>query len=282
MANLRVDELIQHKVSESVVAKLKEFGYETLTSAQEAAIKEGLFEGKNLLINAPTNTGKTFIGELAALNASQRLSRKRSFFLVPLKALADQMFQDFNKKYGKWGIKIAISTSDHYENDVDLPSYDIVISTYEKINGLIIKQPEITQGIGLIVVDEIQHVGDNTRGIALEMLLTRLRVFSPEIQIIGLSATVSNAKSLADWLGCTLVEITKRDVELREGILYTGSEPLEFRKTNLEKGDFIYKEYNSSIVGVEKKLDLNLIDKIVEQCKTDVYTSQALPRILKR
>ena len=202
MAYLRVDELIQYDVSESVIAKLKEFGYETLTSSQEAAIKEGLFEGKNLLINAPTNTGKTFIGELAALNASQQLSHKRSFFLVPLKALAEQMFQDFNNKYGKWGIKIAISTSDHYENDMDLQSYDIIISTYEKINGLIIKQPEITQGIGLIVVDEIQHVGDNTRGIALEMLLTRLRVFSPGIQIIGLSATVSNAKSLADWLGC--------------------------------------------------------------------------------
>ena len=38
---------------------------------------------------------------------------------------------------------------------------------------------------------------------------------------------------------------------------------------HLEKGDFIYKEYNSSIIGVEKKLDLNLIDKIIEQCKTE-------------
>ena len=100
------------------------------------------------------------------------------------------------------------------------------------------------------------------------MLLTRLRVFSPDIQIIGLSATVSNAKSLADWLGCILIEITKRNVELREGILYTGSEPLEFRKTHLEKGDFIYKEYNSSTTGVEKKLDLNLVEKIIEQCQT--------------
>jgi helicase len=266
---LRIDELNQYKVSESVITKLNEYGFETLTSAQEAAIKAGLFEGKNLLINAPTNTGKTFIGELAALNASQRLNRKRSFFLVPLKALADQMFQEFTKKYGSWGIKVAISTSDHYEFDADLNRFDIVVSTYEKINGLIIKQPEVTQGIGLIVVDEIQHVGDDTRGVALEMLLTRLRVFSPDIQIIGLSATVSNARSLADWLGCTLVEITKRDVELREGILYTGTEPIDFRKIQLEKGDFIYKEYNSSNIAVERKLDLNLIDKIIEQCKTE-------------
>lgn len=264
-----IEELREFGVSDSIIDRLKELGFESLTRAQEEAVGKGLFTKKSLLISAPTNTGKTFIGELAALNASRQKDPKRSFFLVPLKALAEQMFRDFQDKYSTWGLKVAISTADHYEYDNDLTEYDVIISTYEKLNGLVVKRPEITDAIGLVVVDEIQHIGDESRGIPLEMLLTRLKVFTRGIQIIGLSATISNAKSLADWLGCILVEIDKRDVELREGVLYTGNDQLKFRGHVLNDGDFLYKEFNSGKIGVEEKLSLNRIAVIIKQSKTE-------------
>lgn len=177
---MRIEELIKFEVSDSIIDKLKELGFETLTSAQESAIQNGLFEKKNLLVSAPTNTGKTFIGELAALNASRQKDAKRSFFLVPLRALAEQMFRDFVEKYEKWGLRVAISTSDHYEYDNDLTAFDVTISTYEKLNALLVKKPGLTEDLGLVVVDEIQHIGDSQRGIPLEMLLTRL-IFLPRM-----------------------------------------------------------------------------------------------------
>lgn len=266
---MRIDELSKFGVSDSIIDKLKELGFETLTSAQEGAIQNGLFERKNLIVSAPTNTGKTFIGELAALNASRQKDAKRSFFLVPLRALAEQMFRDFVEKYEKWGLRVAISTSDHYEYDNDLTAFDVTISTYEKLNALLVKKPELIEDLGLVVVDEIQHIGDSQRGIPLEMLLTRLIFFTRDVQIIGLSATISNAELLASWLHCTLVPIDKRDVELREGVLYTGTDPIKLKELALSNGDFLYKEFNSGKIVVERALKLDNIPRIIKQSETE-------------
>jgi len=252
-----------------VISRLKELGFETLTQTQEAAIQKGLFDNKSLLVSAPTNTGKTFIGELAALNASRQKEPRRSFFLVPLKALAEQMFKSLVEKYEEWGLNVAISTSDHYEYDNALMDFDVVISTYEKLNALLVKNPNIARDIGLVVIDEIQHVGDSDRGITLEMLLTRLRISTNNVQLIGLSATISNAETLAKWLGSLLVKVDKRDVELREGVLYTGSDSIRFRGFTVSNGDFLYREFNSGKIDVERKLNLNLIPQIIEQSKRE-------------
>ena len=266
---MEIQELNGFGVSESVITKLRELGFETLTQVQEDAVKVGLFQGKSMLINAPTNTGKTFIGELAALNTSKQKEHKRSFFLVPLRALAEEMFQDFVEKYGKWGLKVAVSTSDHYEYDNTLLEFDVVISTYEKLGALLVNSPGIVDDIGLVVVDEIQHVGDEFRGVSLEMLLTRLRITVKNLQLIGLSATVSNADKLAGWLNSDLIQTFKRDVELREGVLYTGSNPIKFRGIDLNHGDFVFREFNSGKTDVEKDLDLNDIQRIIKQSEAE-------------
>ena len=271
MVKLRIEELKEFGVSESIIGRLKQLDFNSLTQAQEEAVRNGLFDKKSLLISAPTNTGKTFIGELAALNVSKQADPKRSFFLVPLKALAEQMFADFHKRYEKWGLKVAISTSDHYEFDNDLLDFDVTISTYEKLNSLMVKKPEIILNTGLIVVDEIQHLGDGNRGISLEILLTKLRYFAKNIQIIGLSATVQNAEQLARWLDCSLIQVDERDVELREGILYEGSEPLQFRNLTLNNGDFLYKEFNSKKTGIERNLNLSDVRTIITQSAKEQF-----------
>ena len=91
-----------------------DLGFESLTETQERAVEAGLFDGKSLLVDAPTNTGKTFIGELAALNASKQREHRRSFFLVPLRALAEQMFNDLVARAQKFtcsgNVRICISS----------------------------------------------------------------------------------------------------------------------------------------------------------------------------
>lgn len=259
---MNITDLTEYGVSESVIERLTELGFESLTEAQEKSVKAGLFSGNSILVDAPTNTGKTFIGELAALNAAKQKEQKKSFFLVPLKALADQMFTDFVNKYEHWGLQIAISTSDHYEYDNSLLDYDVIICTYEKLDSLLVKKPDVGANIGLVVIDEIQHIGDKNRGVSLEFLLTKLNFFSSNPQLVGLSATTSNSQELANWLKCELIQVETRDVELREGLLYIGSEIVSFNGFTLNKGDFIYKEFNSKNVAVEKELQANNIEQI--------------------
>lgn len=267
---MKIDDISKYGVAESIIKKLKDIGFIDLTEIQELAVSKGLFEGKNMVISSPTNTGKTFIAELAALNAYKQRKGGRTFYLVPLKALAEEKFAEFHDKYSEWGLKVAISTSERAEFDEELLNFDLIIATYEKLNALVIRYPDIVKGIGLVIVDEIQNMGDPSRGIGLEFLLTKIvrndKATKPNI--IGLSATIPNDEDIAQWLKAELIKTDKRGVELREGILYTGDSPLSFKGKNLTSGDFLYKEFNTGQIEVEK-LDLNDMEILSKVCKDE-------------
>jgi len=266
---IKTVELEKFGINRSIIEKLVELGYEELTEVQRRAIESGLFNGESVLVSAPTNTGKTFIGEIAFLVASTRKVASRTFYLVPLKALAEEKFGEFKTKYENWGLRITISTSDRTEFDDELANYDVVIATYEKLNALLIRRPELLGEIGLVIVDELQNLGDESRGQHLEVFLTRLIILPNRPQIVGLSATIPNASDLAEWLGATLIDTEKRDVELREGILYTGKHSIDFQGHKLENGDFIYREFNSGKICIEKKLRTNPIELTSELGKSE-------------
>jgi helicase len=182
---------------------------------------------------------------------------------VPLKALAEEKFREFLAKYSDWGLTIAISTSERSEFDEVLRDFDLVIATYEKLNALLVRDKRVCADMGVVVVDEVQYIGDPGRGPVLEMLLTRLK--STEVdktpQIIGLSATAPNASEISEWLQAKLIETTKRDVDLREGILYLGANEIEFNGKKLNKNDLLFREFNSGLVSVEH--DCRIIEPLV-------------------
>ena len=154
---MNVSSLSDYGIPSNLVDRLANLGYKELTEVQVLAIKAGLFEGVSVVISAPTNTGKTFVAELAVINAS--LKGKRSFYLVPLKSIAEEKFEDFIFKYSDFGLRIAITTADRTEFDDKLLEYDLVIATFEKMLSLLVNNPEIVNGLGLVVVDELQISG---------------------------------------------------------------------------------------------------------------------------
>jgi helicase len=267
--DLDITELSRFGISQTLIDRLSELGYHRLTTVQEQAVEGGLFEKKNMVVIAPTNTGKTFVGELAALAASTRKEAPHTFFLVPLKALAEEKFQDFVLKYSKWGLKVAISTSERTEFDDDLLSYQVIIATYEKMNALLVRNPDIIGEVGVVIVDELQNISSDNRGVTLEILLTTLVTSSKRPQIIALSATVSNKKEVAEWLDAVLIQTDKRDVDLREGIIYTGQGTLRFEGHELTAGDFIYKEFNTGKKDVEKALGYHTFEGLTKASETE-------------
>ena len=188
---------------------------------QEKAIKAGVLE-KSLIVSSPTASGKTILAEIAALNSVLNKGKK-VVYTCPLRALASEHFNDFKTKYSQaHSIKAVLSTGDFDSSGSYLSNKDVIFTTYERLNSLITHKAEWLGQIGLLVVDEI-HVLGSDRGPALEMLVTKLRFLNKEMQILGLSATIPNAKELAEWLGAVLVESDFRPVKLKEGILLESS-----------------------------------------------------------
>ena len=75
-----------------------------------------------------------------------------------------------------------------------------------------------------VVVDELHMVGDGQRGLALELLLTKLRFGAPQsVQIVGMSATMGGLDALASWLGARLFMTNWRPVPLVEHVVFQGT-----------------------------------------------------------
>ena len=125
---------IKKNISEKVYCILsKEF--DKLRPCQDKSIRKGLFDGKNLLVCTPTASGKTLIAELAMVK-SILSGEGKAVYIVPLKALANEKYNDFKKKYGGM-FKIVVSVGNMDRAEPYLSNYDLIITTSEKLDSLI-------------------------------------------------------------------------------------------------------------------------------------------------
>ncbi|MEM3374057.1 MAG: DEAD/DEAH box helicase [Candidatus Woesearchaeota archaeon] len=190
-----------------------------LRPSQEKAIKAGLLERKNLLICTPTASGKTLIAEIAMLEGIYN-NLGKAVYVVPLKALANEKFNEFKEKYKD--IKVGLSIGDVDSADNFLINYDLIVTVSEKLDSLIRhKAPWITK-IATVVIDEIHLLNDAERGPTLEVVITLLREILKKAQFIALSATIGNPKELAEWLNANLVIDDWRPIELKKGVYFDG------------------------------------------------------------
>jgi len=178
----------------------------------------------NLLVVAPTSSGKTFIGEMAAI--TQAIHKKKAIYLVPLRSLAEEKYRHFKKLYGGADCKIDIlvSSRDRREDDRKIVKgeYQIAVMIYEKFNYFLLKYPQFLKDASLIIIDELQMIHDPVRGPLLEGMIEHIRKKNPEIRLIGLSAYLENEAGFLNWLPASHLLSYQRPVELRKGIMRGG------------------------------------------------------------
>ena len=235
---------------EKLVSIMKKDGITALNPPQVAAVKKGLFSGKNLVIASPTASGKTLIAEMAILK--NFLDGRKSVYLVPLKALASEKYEDFSK-YKKMGMRVGIATGDLDSADGWLGSCDLVILSNEKMDSLLRHSVPWIKDVSLIISDEIHVIDDPSRGLTLEVVLTMLRTITKS-QIIALSATIENAGDIAAWLGAELVRSDYRPVRLSRGVIYPDGDKykLEFEG---RKKDFILSQSDVEIASAVNTIE---------------------------
>ena len=212
---MRVEEIGLDPRIEKVLA---EDGIETLYPPQETAVVPAL-AGKNVVLAMPTASGKSLVAYLAILQAV--LKGGKALYIVPLKALASEKFDDL-VKFETLGLKVAVATGDYDTIDPKLSRFDIVIATSEKADSLLRHRVKWLDQISVVVADEIHMINDPERGPTLEVTLAKFKTFNPTAQIIALSATISNSGELAEWLGAELIESDWRPVPLKEGVFAEG------------------------------------------------------------
>ncbi|NPA47488.1 MAG: DEAD/DEAH box helicase [Thermococci archaeon] len=211
---MKVDDL---PVSEKVRDVIKGRGIDTLYPPQAEALKSGVLKGRNLLLSIPTASGKTLVAEIVMADKLLREGGK-AVYLVPLKALAEEKYREF-RDWERIGLRVAATTGDYDSRDEWLSRYDIIVATSEKFDSLLRHNPRWVKDVGLIVADEVHLIGSQNRGATLEMILSLMK---DRAQIIALSATVGNARELAEWLDAELVVSDWRPVPLRKGVFHDG------------------------------------------------------------
>lgn len=197
---------------------------------------EVIERNESLLMSVPTAAGKTVVAYNALMKAVKE--GKKGIFLVPLRALAWEKVTELRDicKNILNGAKIGVSVGD-FDKVRGLSKYDIIVATSERADSLIRHNPSWLTEVGCLVSDEIHLINDSNRGPTLEVTLSKFREINPDIQIIGLSATVSNSKEVAKWLEATLVESDFRPVPLKKGICIANEiewDESEFKRIDID------------------------------------------------
>lgn len=164
-----------------------------LDDFQKEAVKY-IDEGKSVVVCAPTGAGKTCIAEHAIHRALE--DGTKVIYTTPLKALSNQKFSDFGRKYGE--DKVGLLTGDTSINR----DAQIVVMTTEVFRNMLYgtnlgELAKNLQNVKYAVLDEVHYMNDEERGTVWEESI----IYCPtDIQIIALSATVANAQQLCDWI----------------------------------------------------------------------------------
>ena len=146
--------------------------------------------GAGVLVAAPTGAGKTIVGEFAVFLALA--TGRKAFYTTPIKALSNQKYADLVRRHGAQ--QVGLLTGDSSING-EAP---VVVMTTEVLRNMMYAGSPTLRGLGFVVMDEVHYLADRFRGAVWEEVIIHL---PEEVQVVSLSATVSNAEEFGAWLG---------------------------------------------------------------------------------
>jgi superfamily II DNA/RNA helicase len=172
--------------------------------AQRLLGEQGVFQGRSAIVQMPTSAGKTKATEILIRSAFFSQRTKLAVVVAPFRALCHEIRDSLVIAFRGEGIRID-EVSDVPQNDFKLAhdAYEthVLILTPEKLLYLIRQTDDLAQRIGLLIYDEGHQFDTGIRGVTYELLLTSLKSVVPaDCQVVLISAVITNAAAINDWL----------------------------------------------------------------------------------
>jgi superfamily II RNA helicase len=190
----------------------KQFQGYTLNEFQVRAAA-AIEAGKNVLLAAPTGSGKTLVAEYAIAQAIAK--GRRAIYTSPVKALSNQKFRDFKEA----GMDVGLMTGDLTLH----PDAKLCIMTTEIFRNAVFEDPERFRDTDFVIFDEIHFIDDVERGTVWEESL----IFAPDhVRFVCLSATIANLIEFGKWIAesrpqpLEVIEHQKRPVPLSHRLFH--------------------------------------------------------------
>lgn len=229
--------------------------------SQARVLRAGLLDRSlpNATVTMPTSAGKTNVAEWAILDAladggTDPFASPLVVYVVPTRALAAQVERHLSETLHRLGLTVSAIFGgwEHVEYELQLiDTTDVLVVTSEKLDLLLRNEPSIIERLRLVVADEGHLLGEGERGLRLEMVLTRLRLFAPRARVLVLSAVLPNTQEVASWLAPDLdreraIKVAWTPSTLRVGVfMWRGVEQdgqrgvVQYRKDDVESAFFL-------------------------------------------
>ncbi len=206
---------------------------------------------ENLVLSAPTGSGKTAVLELAIcqLVSSLKSNQYKIVYMAPTKSLCSERQRDWQVKFASLDLQVAELTGDTDQSQLrNVQNASIIITTPEKWDSMTRKwkdHSKLMQLVKLFLIDEV-HILKDARGATLEAVVSRMKSVGSHVRFVALSATVPNSEDIATWLGRDPIRQHLPAQRLKFGE--------DFRPVKLQK--FVYGlPYTGNDFGFEKICD---------------------------
>ncbi|TYI86433.1 hypothetical protein E1A91_D04G064700v1 [Gossypium mustelinum] len=217
------------------------FNFRYFNSLQSECFPVCFLSDVNMVISAPTGSGKTVLFELCILRLLSRFisgdgrfvhikGTLKTIYIAPSKALVQEKLRDWTQKFGSLGISCLELTGDNDSYSTrNIQEADIILTTPEKFDAVTryrIKDGGLSffSDISLLLIDEV-HLLNDLRGATLEAIVSRIKMLArnPEmkssalasVRFLAVSATIPNTEDLAEWLEVPVQGIKRFGEEMR-------------------------------------------------------------------
>jgi len=209
----RISERINSRITNFVktITKASKPIYELLYPQRAAILEMGLLDPafRGILVNLPTSSGKTLIAEFKILQALNQFEDGWIAYAVPTRALVNQITNRLRKDLGTKPLKLKVEKMsgaleiDFFEEKlIKEKAFDILVTTYEKLNLLIRQgiEKKLERKLVLLIVDEAHNIEDPDRGLNLEMLISVVKSDCKHANLLLLTPFIPNSKKISEWI----------------------------------------------------------------------------------
>ncbi|CAG8627024.1 14476_t:CDS:10, partial [Gigaspora rosea] len=266
------------------------FPFGVFNSIQSQCIDTALYGNEDLVVIAPTGSGKTVVFELAMINVLMNDNdHARMVYIAPTKAICSGRAQDWSRKFQHIGITCGELTGDtNTANIADIKKSNIIVTTPEKWESVTRQWVDIKNLLSMLklfMIDEV-HILHEDRGAILEAVVSRMKLMGTNSRFIAISATVPNIEDVASWINLGFQNYNKFP-QNNVKILQFGD---EYRPVRLSRQVLSYPS-DGNVFKFDKTLNDKLLD-IIQQysngkptmvfCATRKSTEDACQTIVKQ